>query len=610
MTSRRTRTPAGVLVAVIALLSLSACYAVQPRPPVVERSDRTDVSLSGKQVREGGDLTMGLSAEPDVLDPTTSSSLYTRYVMNAICEKLYDIDAEGAIVPQLASALPSLSDGGRTVSIPLRDGIEFADGTAFDAAAVKTTLQRDLTKDDSSRAPEMGPIDAIETPDERTVVLRYKTPFAPITASLADRAGMIMSPAALKKLGDDFGNAPTCVGPFKFVNRVPQTSITVEKDPHYYDADEVKLDSITYRIMTDANIRAANLRSGEVQVIDTVSTQDVDSLRKQPGVGLLQVGSLGYQGVTFNIGNTKGVGEPPGKIDTPLAKDPRVRKAFEYVPRPQEPGQLGLQQLGRAGLLAHLARHRLRHAGQQRLHAVRPEEVESSCSREAGVKTPLHLEMAASNTPDTLRLAQALQALVKKGGFDLEIQPVEYSTLLDPQDRATSSCCSSAGRDASTRTATCLLPRHRPGPERVRLQQQEGRRPARQGRPAGGARRARPRPMARCCSRPRRTARSSTSTGPRNLTGLLRRRGRHLDVRRRCGPSRQGRLRDDGGLTMGRYLFNRLWPVGADPVPVVAGHVLRRPRPARRPGAGTGRRGGHAGRAQGRCAPTSGSTNR
>ena len=83
---------------------------------------------------------MGLSAEPDVLDPTTSSSLYTRYVMNAICEKLYDIDAKGEIVPQLASALPSLSDGGRTVTIPLRDGIEFADGTSFDAAAVRTTL--------------------------------------------------------------------------------------------------------------------------------------------------------------------------------------------------------------------------------------------------------------------------------------------------------------------------------------------------------------------------------------------------------------------------------------------------------------------------------------
>jgi peptide/nickel transport system substrate-binding protein len=434
VTARRTRTPAGVLIALLALLSLTACYEVQPRPPDVDRPDRTDVSRSGHQLENGGDLVMGLSAEPDVLDPTTSSSLYTRYVMNAICEKLYDIDAEGSLVPQLASALPSLSNGGRTVSIPLREGIRFADGTTLDAAAVKTTLQRNLTKEDSSRAPEMGPIERIETPDERTVVLQYETPFAPITASLADRAGMIMSPTALKKLGDDFGNAPTCVGPFKFVERVPQTSITVEKDPRYYDADEVRLDTITYRIMTDANIRAANLRSGEVQVIDSVSPQDVDSLRRQPGIGLLQIGSLGYQGVTFNIGNTKGVGEAPGRIDTPVARDARVRKAFEYA-------------LDRQGLVNSV----FNNWAEPACSPISPDTayatpMSNRCTkydparsrqllREAGVETPLHLEMIVSNTPDTLRLAQALQALVKKGGFDLEIQPVEYSTLLDQQDR-------------------------------------------------------------------------------------------------------------------------------------------------------------------------------
>ena len=198
--------------------------------------------------------------------------------MNTICEKLYDIDARGKIVPQLASALPELSDGGRTVTIPLRTGIEFADGTPFDAAAVKTTLHRDLTKDDSARAREMGPVTGIDRPGRRTVVLHYKTPFAPITASLADRAGMIMSPTALEELGDDFGTHPTCVGPFKFVKRVPQTSITVKRDPRYYDAESVKLDTITYRIITDANIRAANLRCGEVQVVDTISAQDVEVL--------------------------------------------------------------------------------------------------------------------------------------------------------------------------------------------------------------------------------------------------------------------------------------------------------------------------------------------
>ncbi len=418
----------------VALLGTTACYQVQPRQEAADREDRTTVSRAGHELEQGGDLTMGLSAEPDQLDPTTSSSLYTRYVMNAICEKLYDIDAAGDIVPQLATRLPSLSDGGHRVTIPLRTGIEFADGTPFDAAAVRTTLERHLNKNDSARAAEMGPITDISTPDDNTVVLQYKTPFAPITASLADRAGMIMSPQALDELGEDFGNAPVCVGPFRFVDRVPATSITVEKDPRYYDADRVMLDSITYRIITDANIRAANLLSGDVQVVDTVSPQDVEVLQRQPGVGLLQSGSLGYQAVTFNVGNTDGVGEPPGEIDTPFAQDRRVRQAFELS-------------LDREALVNSVFNNWFEPAcspiapttdfATPASKACPPYDPDRSLEmlEEAGIDPPLEITMNVSNTPDSLRLAQAIQGSVSDGGFDVEIQPVEYTTLLDTQTR-------------------------------------------------------------------------------------------------------------------------------------------------------------------------------
>ena len=120
MTWTKHRRLSTVLLLVVLVTVLASCRAVQPRPAAVQRADRTDVSAAGHALRSGGDLVMGLSAEPDVLDPTTSGSLYTRYVMNAICEKLYDIDARGRLVPQLASALPTLSDGGRSVRIPLR----------------------------------------------------------------------------------------------------------------------------------------------------------------------------------------------------------------------------------------------------------------------------------------------------------------------------------------------------------------------------------------------------------------------------------------------------------------------------------------------------------
>jgi len=428
---RRAATAAvgGVLV-----LALAACIPVQPVEPAPPRPDVPGVGFDGRPVREGGDLVMALSNEPDRLDPTTSSSLYTRYVMNTICEKLYDIDAEGELVPQLATALPTISEDGLTVTIPVRTGIRFGDGTPFDAAAVATTLQRHLTMEGSARTSEMGPISSIEAVDPATVVVHYEQPFAPLTASLADRAGMIMSPAALAELGPDFGDAPVCVGPFRFAERVPQTSITVVRDPNYYDADQVHLDSITYRIMTDANIRAANLRSGDVQVADRISPQDIDALQQERGIGVLQIGSLGYQGVTFNIGNTDGVGEPPGQIDTPIASDPRVRQAFALS-------------VDRTTLVNAVFNNWFDPA----CSPISPDSPYSTPASEAcpphdpararqllaeaGVPTPYPLTMLVSNSPDTLRLAQALQASVRDGGFEVTIQPVEYSTLLDTQDR-------------------------------------------------------------------------------------------------------------------------------------------------------------------------------
>lgn len=435
MTVRTLRVPAAPRAAAVAAasaLALTACVPLQPVEPAPPREDVTGVAIGSRPVADGGDLVMALSAEPDKLDPTTSSSLYTRYVMNAVCEKLYDIDADGNLVPQLAAALPAISPDGLTVTIPVRTDPVFADGTPFDAAAVVTTLERNLTLEGSTRKSELGPVTGITAPDPGTVVITYSKPFSPLTAALADRAGMVMSPAALQAEGDDFGEDPVCVGPFKFVERVPQTSITVERDPLYYAADEVHLDSITYRIMTDANIRAANLRSGDVQVADSLSPQDVDALAQEKDVGLLQTGSFGYQAVTFNLGNTEGTGKPPGRIDTPLATDPRVREAFSLsVDRTALVNSVFNDWYEPAcSFIAPGSTYST--AASEACPVYDPARAKQLLA-EAGVEVPYRFTLSTSNTADSLRLAQALQASVLAGGFEIDIQPVEYSTLLDQQ---------------------------------------------------------------------------------------------------------------------------------------------------------------------------------
>ncbi|HEX4247574.1 MAG TPA: ABC transporter substrate-binding protein, partial [Pseudonocardia sp.] len=319
---------ATVTAILLGAAALAGCVPIQPVAAGGTHADDLGTPVGDQPVRQGGHLVMGLSAEPDRLDPTTSTSLYTRYVMSSICEKLYDLDAAGTIVPQLATDLPTVSPDGLTVSFGVRAGARFADGTPFDAAAVRTSLQRHVAFKGSARRSEMGPLADVEAPDPGHVVLRFRQPFAPITAALADRAGMIMSPAALAAEGANFGDHPVCVGPFKYAGRVAQTSIDVVRDPLYYAADQVHLDAITYRIMPDTVARAANLRSGDVHVADSISPQDVDALAKDRHLRVLQSSSLGYQGITINIGNVDGAGTPPKPIDSPFARDPRVRQAF------------------------------------------------------------------------------------------------------------------------------------------------------------------------------------------------------------------------------------------------------------------------------------------
>lgn len=419
------------LVASVTLLV--GCVPVQHMKTPPSRPDVASASLQGRKAKQGGNLVMALSSEPDKLDPTTSSSLYTRYVMQTMCQKLYDINAKGDLVPQLATALPKQSNDGRRIEIAIRSGVRFADGTVLDGAAVKTTLERGLTLPSSSRRSELGPITRI-TAGPHSVTVDFSRPYAPFTAALADRAGMIMSPKALKQEGENFSNHPVCVGPFKFEQRIPQTSITVVRDPLYYDTKSVHLDSITYRIMTDANIRAANIRSGDVQVADTISPQDIDALQKEKGIGTLQVGSLGYQGITTNIGNTDGGGKPAKQRNTPFAKDVRVRRALAMaIDRPALTNAVfNGWYLPACSFIPESSQYSS--ADSQRCEKHDPADAKRLLKR-AGYSLPLKAKIKVSNTQDSLRFAQALQAQVKDAGFDLEVVPTEYTTLLNAQDR-------------------------------------------------------------------------------------------------------------------------------------------------------------------------------
>ena len=386
----------------------------------------------GSGSEQPGALTIALAEDPDELDPTISSTFVARIVFAHMCEKLYDVGDGLSVVPQLASELPKASADGKTVTIPLRQGLKFNDGTAFDAAAVKQSLDRHRTLEASSRSGELEPVSSVEVVDDHTVRLKLTQRFAPLTSLLADRAGMIMSPKALDALGDKFSSKPVCVGPFKFKERVASDRIVLERAPDYYDAAKVSLREITFKIITEGPVRASNLRSGDVDIAERLEPIDVVSIKGDDSIHLTERTSLGYQGITLNVGNKDGVGKPFKTRDTPLAsKHPELREAFEDT--------LDRDVINKVVFFGENV------PGCSAVSPVSKLEPDLECPgrdvekakrliAESGVKTPIEVPLMVEASSQTIRLGEVIQAMAKEAGFAVKVQPTEFTTALDRAD--------------------------------------------------------------------------------------------------------------------------------------------------------------------------------
>src|SRR5260370_411164 len=155
----------------------------------------------------------------------------------------------------------------------------------------------------SFRKPELAALDSIEVVDPLTIKLHLKAPFSPLIAQLTDRAGMMVSPKAAKDAGDRFGLKPVCAGPYKFVERVQQDRIVVEKFADYWNKDNVHIDRIIYLPIVDATVRLANLRSGGLDLIERLAATDIAAVKSDSKLKLSAMPHLRYLGSTINVGN-------------------------------------------------------------------------------------------------------------------------------------------------------------------------------------------------------------------------------------------------------------------------------------------------------------------
>ena len=266
-------------------------------------------------------LRIGLNDEPDALDPTISRAYVGRLVFAALCDKLFDVTPDLKIVPQLATGYEWARDG-RSVTLKLRPGVKFHDGEPFNAEAVRFNIERHITTPGSFRKSEIGEITKVDVVDDLTVRLNLAQPLVPLLAALTDRAGMMVSPKAAKELGDRFGTKPVCAGPYKFVERVAQGKIVLERFADHWDKANIHIDRVEYVPITDSTARVASLRSGDLTMIERVSPTDLKQIRDDSRLKVVGVPELGFQVLRLNVAN--------GPKSKTLA-DVRVRQAIDLA---------------------------------------------------------------------------------------------------------------------------------------------------------------------------------------------------------------------------------------------------------------------------------------
>ncbi len=381
-------------------------------------------AASAQGARRGGTLRAALESDPPNLDPHRSTAAVDRQVFQSLYDKLVDMDENLAVVPMLATSW-TVSRDGKTVTLKLRQGVKFQDGTPFNAEAVKFNFDRMRDpKFPSARRSELGPVVSVAAPDPATVQIVFEKPYSPLLYVLTDRAGMIVSPAAAQKEGLNFALHPVGAGPFSFVEKIPQDHVTLQRNPDYWNKGQPYLDRITFRTLVDDGARTANVKSGDVDIVSLVPLPQVKPLAQEaarPGARfrLLERGAFQWAGIWLNV--TK----PPfdnkllrqafnATIDRNVIADVVLQgtayPAYSFFPNgtpAYDPAwKIPPRNVG-------LAKEKLQAAG-------RPNGFEFT--------------LLTTTRQEQVAVAQAIQSMAAEAGIQVKIQLIEFGQLLDETD--------------------------------------------------------------------------------------------------------------------------------------------------------------------------------
>jgi peptide/nickel transport system substrate-binding protein len=277
-----------------------------------------------------GTVSIGFESAPTSLDPADGNSGDDYPYLYLIYDRLIDFNAKtGALEPGLATKWGFTGPKDLEFDMTIRTGVKFQDGTPLDATAVMESLQHFQKV---GLLTDLAPVTSITAPTPTTVVLKLNTPYSPLPAILADRAGMIVSPTAVTKYGANFGIHPVGAGPYQFASEVTNASVNLSRFAGYWGGAP-PLAAVDWKIYGSDTALVSAVKSGVIQVALGVAASDVSSLKSDSQL-VVNVGpSLGIDDLYFN-----------GKLAP--ANNAEFRQAFNYALNRSDINQVATDGLG------------------------------------------------------------------------------------------------------------------------------------------------------------------------------------------------------------------------------------------------------------------------
>jgi peptide/nickel transport system substrate-binding protein len=284
-------------------LALAVCAPTIPGTP----SGTPSGTGTAARAKRGGTLRLASAFEFASLDPTTASGGNSNYWIGQAHARLFFTGNDGKLKPDLAEKWETASDQ-KSVTITLRKGVTYQDGSPFDADSVKWNMERHLTHPRSVHKAALAALDRVEVVDPSTVRFVLKAAYSPFLASIASGATVMSSRKEVEAQGDAFGTKPNKAGAGPWMYKeIASGQTTFTRNPNYYGKDEngeqlPYLDELVFKVFPDSSVRFTNLRTAQADVMFDIARGDLTLAKSDTN---LVVQSAPASGFLFALVNHK-----------------------------------------------------------------------------------------------------------------------------------------------------------------------------------------------------------------------------------------------------------------------------------------------------------------